>query len=117
MIQQSESHTFIKSFGVCPSKPKKSYSFTSGVCSLRLDFETFSIQGTGNTVEADTNATPNNFGGQCTDTFDVTVRIFNKSTYFQYHRNTTLIYREFKKFGEKLKQPRTKGMFKIQYIC
>ena len=43
------------------------------ICKLRLDFESFTILGTGNTVEADTVAM--NAGGVCLDTFDVTVSI------------------------------------------
>ncbi|XP_059097601.1 uncharacterized protein LOC131891925 [Tigriopus californicus] len=43
------------------------------VCSLRLDFETFSIQGTGNTEEIDTDLTPLDPGGVCLDTFTATV--------------------------------------------
>lgn len=44
----------------------------SSVCSIRLDFESFTLQGTGNTEEADTNLTPMTFGGLCLDTFQVT---------------------------------------------
>ncbi|XP_059097778.1 uncharacterized protein LOC131892061 [Tigriopus californicus] len=43
------------------------------VCSLRLDFETFSIQGTGNTEEIDTDVMPLDPGGVCLDTFSVQV--------------------------------------------
>ncbi|XP_059097323.1 uncharacterized protein LOC131891710 [Tigriopus californicus] len=46
---------------------------SSSVCSLRLDFETFSIQGTGNTVETNTLAAPPTLGGVCLDTFTATV--------------------------------------------
>ena len=45
--------------------------FLPDVCSLRLDFESFTIQGTGNTAEGDTNAGTN--GGVCLDSFSVTV--------------------------------------------
>jgi len=43
------------------------------VCFLRLDFETFSILGTGNTFEINDPTTPTVGGGLCQDTFDVTV--------------------------------------------
>ncbi|XP_059097393.1 uncharacterized protein LOC131891762 [Tigriopus californicus] len=48
------------------------------VCSLRLDFETFTITGTGNTVEIDTNVTPALKGGVCKDTFTVSVNTGDK---------------------------------------
>ena len=48
------------------------------VCKLRLDFESFTIQGTGNTVEVDTAA--GTAGGQCLDTFDVTVSFMKISS-------------------------------------
>ena len=38
----------------------------SDVCFLRLDFDTFTILGTGNTMESN--------GGECQDVFSVTVR-------------------------------------------
>eukprot|EP00095_Tigriopus_kingsejongensis_P003080 maker-scaffold664_size116482-snap-gene-0.22 protein:Tk03080 transcript:maker-scaffold664_size116482-snap-gene-0.22-mRNA-1 annotation:"hypothetical protein SINV_00302" len=41
------------------------------VCSLRLDFESFTIQGTGNTAEVDSALVPLDPGGVCLDTFDV----------------------------------------------
>eukprot|EP00095_Tigriopus_kingsejongensis_P004177 maker-scaffold47_size466558-snap-gene-0.18 protein:Tk04177 transcript:maker-scaffold47_size466558-snap-gene-0.18-mRNA-1 annotation:"hypothetical protein KGM_18655" len=48
-----------------------------GVCSLRLDFESFSIQGTGNTAEIDTELVPLDPGGVCLDTFDVSTNTGN----------------------------------------
>eukprot|EP00095_Tigriopus_kingsejongensis_P012190 maker-scaffold521_size146803-snap-gene-0.14 protein:Tk12190 transcript:maker-scaffold521_size146803-snap-gene-0.14-mRNA-1 annotation:"hypothetical protein KGM_18655" len=44
----------------------------NSVCSLRLDFESFSILGTGNTAEVDSSLLPLDPGGVCLDTFDVT---------------------------------------------
>ena len=51
-------------------------SYYLDVCHLRLDFETFSILGTGNSQEVnldDDGVTALPGGGQCLDTFDVTV--------------------------------------------
>ena len=39
------------------------------ICWLRLDFESFTLQGTGNTVETD----GTNGGGKCLDSFSVSV--------------------------------------------
>eukprot|EP00095_Tigriopus_kingsejongensis_P000866 maker-scaffold1675_size31566-snap-gene-0.5 protein:Tk00866 transcript:maker-scaffold1675_size31566-snap-gene-0.5-mRNA-1 annotation:"hypothetical protein SINV_00302" len=47
-----------------------SVNFEVGVCQLRLDFESFSIQGTGNTEEIDT--VRGTVGGVCLDMFTVT---------------------------------------------
>ena len=41
------------------------WSFFLDVCSLRFDFETFTIVGVATTIETN--------GGACTDTFQVTV--------------------------------------------
>ena len=43
------------------------------VCSLRMDMESFTIQGTGNTEEFDASVTPPTEGGVCIDTFNVQV--------------------------------------------
>ena len=40
---------------------------------MRLDFETFSIRGTGNTEEVDAMASPATSGGACLDVFDIMV--------------------------------------------
>ncbi|XP_059097812.1 uncharacterized protein LOC131892089 [Tigriopus californicus] len=45
----------------------------ANVCQLRLDFESFVIQGTGNTLELDTTSNPPTFGGICKDRFTVSV--------------------------------------------
>ena len=42
----------------------------AGVCFLRLDFEAFTLLGTGNTEETD----GTDGGGVCLDTLEVTVR-------------------------------------------
>ena len=46
---------------------------TDLVCSIRLDFESFTILGTGNTFESATAAGAAPAGGECLDTFSVTV--------------------------------------------
>ena len=57
------------------------------VCKLRLDFESFTIQGTGATTEITTaNAATTDSGGVCIDTFAVTVSTGQR--YSQLHRPT-----------------------------
>ena len=54
------------------------FAFFLAICRLRLDFETFSLLGTG--VESVTGFESQ--GGMCMDTFDVTVIIH---TYSKFH--------------------------------
>lgn len=49
------------------------FLFPLGVCRLRLDFESFTLLGTGNTEEF---VDENTVGGVCMDTFTISVRPF-----------------------------------------
>ncbi len=56
-----------------------SFFFSLDICWLRLDFESFTILGTGLTTESN--------GGFCTDTFKVTVSITNSTLMWKKREN------------------------------